>query len=105
VTDTAAGHFRPSDQGLLERLCEMQMLAEEAATKLVEGAVVGEKISPWFWVHASATKSMNNLVLRLRLSPQSRSQRAVKTVPGPSSFYDTMMLEDGDDVDGGINPR
>src|SRR6516165_1374965 len=79
VTDTAAGHFKRSDQGLLERLCEVQMLAEQAAEQLAAGAVVNGKISPWFWIHAGATKSMNNLALRLRLSPQSRSQRAVKT--------------------------
>jgi phage terminase small subunit len=106
VANCAAEQFKPSDSPLLERYAEVVVFAETAFAKLSEqGAVIGEKISPWFWVHASAVKTLNALALRLRLSPQSRSQRAPKTVATPSSYYDTMELEEeGSDDDDGFKP-
>jgi phage terminase small subunit len=104
VSGCAIEHFRASDQPFLERFAESSALAEEAAEKLAaEGAVARDKLSPWFAVHQAATKTMNSLALRLRLTPQSRSPRAVKTRPGPQSYYDLMRLEaeGSNDGDGG----
>jgi len=104
VADCAMGHFRKSDRPLLERYCEAQALAEEAAAKLAEeGVVVNGKLSPWFPAHASACKTANNLALRLRLSPQSRSPRAPKTQVAPQSYYDVMDWEDSDDGGDGVD--
>jgi phage terminase small subunit len=105
VADCAMGHFRKSDRPLLERYCEACALAEQAAAKLAEeGVVVNGKLSPWFPAHASACKTANNLALRLRLSPQSRSPRAPKTLPAPQSYYDVMDLtEDSDDGGDGVD--
>ena len=104
VADCAMGHFRKSDRPLLERYCEACALAEQAAAKLAElGVVVDGKLSPWFPAHASACKTANNLALRLRLSPQSRSPRAPKTQAAPPSYYDLMEDDDdgGDGADSG----
>jgi phage terminase small subunit len=104
VADCAMGHFRKSDRPLLERYCEACALAEQAAAKLAEeGVVVDGRLSPWFPAHASACKTANNLALRLRLSPQSRSPRAPKTQATPPSYYDLMEDDDGDEdgADGG----
>jgi phage terminase small subunit len=109
VNDCAIGHFRKSDRPLLERYAEAAVLAEQAADKMAaRGAVINDKPSPWFSIYVSATKTMNNLALRLRISPQSRSPRAPKTLATPQSYYDTMELtpeesgnDDGDGADGG----
>jgi phage terminase small subunit len=94
VSGCAVGHFRASDLPLLERYCEACALAETAAAKLgVEGAVVDDKISPWFTAHQSATKTIAGLALRLRLGPQSRSPRAPKTAAAPTSYYEELELE------------
>jgi hypothetical protein len=95
-------HFRSSDQHLLERYCEATALAEQAAEKLaVEGSVVDDRVSPWFFVHQSATKTASGLALRLRLGPQSRAPRQPKTEPVvATSYYDRLELEEGDDADG-----
>ena len=100
VANCAAEHFRASDSPLLERYVEACAFAEEAAGKINEqGAVIGDKPSPWFTVFTSATKSMTNLALRLRLSPQGRALRAPKTQPMPRSYYDEMEDEEGSDDD------
>jgi hypothetical protein len=106
VNDCAMGHFRKSDRPLLERFAETSALAEHAADEMATNGVVREdRASPWFGVYVSAIKTMNNLALRLRLSPQSRSPRAPKTVAAPSSFYDTWEPEEneGDDDGAGAN--
>ena len=104
VTGCDPRHFRPADLPLLERYAEASALAEKAAEMLgAEGAVVDDKVNPWFSVHASATKTVNGLALRLRLGPQSRAPRAPKTVPQPTSFYETLELE-ADDDDGRTKP-
>ena len=63
VNNTATGHFKASDQGLLERLCETQMIAEIAAEKLAsEGAVDADgKVSGWFQVHTVASRTASSL--------------------------------------------
>ena len=104
VTGCDPRHFRPADLPFLERFAESSALAEEAAAKLAtEGVVVDGKPNPWFAVHQAATKTMNSLALRLRLTPQSRSPRQPKTIPQPTSFYETLELE-ADDDDGGTKP-
>ena len=109
--DTVSGcdprHFRSADLPLLERYAEACAMCEQAAEKLAaEGMVVDDKVNPWFSVHASATKTVNGLALRLRLGPQSRAPRAPKTVPAPTSYYETLELEANDDDDGtgGVKP-
>jgi phage terminase small subunit len=102
VKHTAANHFRPSDQALLERYCETQALAEQAADELaVQGAVTPDgRVSPWFQVHTVTSRTANSLASRLRLTVSARSPKTVKTQPGPQSYYDTMTLEEDDDADG-----
>jgi phage terminase small subunit len=102
VSHSAADHFRPSDQGLLERLCETQATAEQAAEKLAEeGAVTPDgRVSPWFQVHTVASRTASSLASRLRLTVVARSPKTVKTQPGPQSYYDTMDLMEDDDADG-----
>jgi phage terminase small subunit len=101
VANCAVEHFRVSDSPLLETYCQACAIAETAAAKLTEqGAVAGDKQSAWFLVFQGATKSMTNLALRLRLSPQARGPRAPKKVAAPMSFYDEMSSfgeEDGDE--------
>ena len=103
VSNVAAGHFRPADQELLERYCEAQAVAEMAAAKLfgTDGLVdTSGKLSPWFQAHTVASRTASSLASRLRLTVSARTSKAVKTQPGPSSYYDLMELE-GDDDDGG----
>jgi phage terminase small subunit len=105
VADCAMGHFRKSDRPLLERYAEAAALAEHAADEMAtNGVVIESKPSPWFGIYVAAIKAMNNLALRLRISPQSRSPRAPKTLPAPQSYYDVMDLEeDGDDNGSGVD--
>jgi len=103
VNTTAAGHFRPADQELLERYCEAQALGKMAAAKLfaTDGVVdAGGALSPWFQVNVVASRTANSLASRLRLTVSARSPKAVKTVAKPMSIYDEMRLEgsgNGDD--------
>jgi hypothetical protein len=110
VSTASASHFKPPDQELLERYAEAQALAEMAAAHLfgVGDAVVDAtgKLSAWFQVHTVASRTANSLASRLRLTVSARSPKAVKTQPGPQSYYDTMdLMEDGndagDEADGG----
>jgi hypothetical protein len=105
VNNTAADHFRPADQELLERYCEAQALGEMAAEKLFTPggkSVVNAsgKLSAWFQVHVVSSRTANSLASRLRLTVSARSPKAVKTVAAPPSYYDTMELEDSDYDDG-----
>jgi hypothetical protein len=74
-------------------------MAETAARELAAGGMVTAdgRISPWFAIHERATKSLVALALRLRLSPQARADKAPKTLPRPTSYYDLQQLEDGRD--------
>jgi hypothetical protein len=112
INNTAANHFRPADQELLERYCEAQALAEMAAENLFApgGGPVDKnsKLSPWFQVHVVASRTANSLASRLRLTVSARSPKAVKSLPGPVSYYDEMELTpeeeadyDDGDADGG----
>jgi len=82
VASVPASHFKPGDVSLLCRYAEVAALA-------VDG-----KVSAWFSVHASATKSLSGLALRLRLGPQSRALKASKKEAGPPmSAYERMRLD------------
>jgi hypothetical protein len=93
------GQLRESDLPLLCRWAEATVQAEMAASELqASGMVTADgRVSPWFSIHQQATKSLTMLALRLRLGPQSRADKARKTLPGPVSYYDRKMLEDGRD--------
>lgn len=107
VTGCDPKHFRSSDLHLLERYAEATALAEQATAKLAaEGTVVDGKVSPWFLVHQSATKTASGLALRLRLGPQSRAPRAPKTEPvTATSYYEQLELEGDGDADGADEER
>ena len=66
--------FRTSDLPLLCRYVEADALAERAAAELqASGPVVDGKASPWLVVQEKAVRAMVALSMRLRLSPQSRT--------------------------------
>lgn len=73
VSTNTPEHFRPSDLPLLCRYVEAACLAEQAAFELRQnGAVIGDKPSPWLVVQEKSVRAMTALSMRLRLSPQSR---------------------------------
>jgi hypothetical protein len=75
---------------------EAAAAAEEAAFQMAQpgGMVTADgKVSPWFAIHASATKTLNALALRLRIGPQSRARTQSKKEPAPISYYDKMRAQ------------
>jgi phage terminase small subunit len=105
VSACPADQFRRSDVGLLCRWCELSVMAEQAAFEMTtHGRVTsdGKSPSPWLSVYMQATKQLNGLALRLRLGPQSRVNKAPKTLPQEPSYYDLMEDDDddGDSADG-----
>jgi phage terminase small subunit len=67
-------HFQASDLPLLVRYCEACALGDLAATELRrDGAVVKGKASPWVVIQEKSVRAMVALSMRLRLSPQSRT--------------------------------
>src|SRR6516225_9670738 len=100
VTQCPASQFRKSDLPLLCRWAELTIMAEQAWGELSAGSPVTNdgRVSPWFTIHARATKELALLALRLRLGPQSRASKAPKTEPAENlSYYERQMLEDDDD--------
>jgi hypothetical protein len=94
VSSVPAAHFKPADLPLVCRWCELVALAERAAFELSQAVVTPDnKLSAWFTVHASTTKSLNALALRLRLGPQSRALKQSKKEPAMLSAYDRMRME------------
>jgi hypothetical protein len=91
--------FQSCDAPLLSRWAELELQAQQAAAELrANGMVVAGKLSPWLSVHAQAVKGQSLLALRLRLGPQSRLQKAPKSLPAPLSGYEKLaMLDEGDD--------
>jgi hypothetical protein len=89
-------YFEPSDLPLLARYAECSALAEEAAAGMAKDPVVDGKASPWIGIHATMTKAMSALSMRLRLSPQARQPNR-PTRPVQISYYDQMRLENGND--------
>jgi phage terminase small subunit len=94
VGSLPSGHFKAGDISLLCRYCEAAALAERAAFELDQCTVTPNgKLSPWFTVHASATKSMGALAPRLRLGPMARAKHQSKKETAPLSYYDRMRME------------
>src|SRR5262245_16618063 len=108
ITRCPAGQFRESDLPLLCRWAEATVLAERAAAEMAAGSLVTAdgRVSPWVSIHERATKSLIALALRLRLGPQSRADKAPKTLPAASlSYYERMMLELEGTRDDGVEPN
>jgi len=101
TTQVPAAQFQPADLPLICRWCELTVLADRAAAEMATGNLVENGLpSPWIAIHEKATKQLIALSLRLRLSPQSRMDKAPKTQAAKDlSYYDRMLLE-GDDDDG-----
>jgi hypothetical protein len=98
TTSVPSNHFRSSDLSLLCGWSEMVALAERCAFEMEQphGVVgVDGKATAWVSAHASATKILALLALRLRLGPQQRVMKAPKREPSPVSYYDRMRLEKG----------
>ena len=90
VTTTPLAQFQPCDLPLMCRWAEATVQAEVAAAELAAHGMVTPdgKISAWFSIHQQATKTLNQLALRLRLGPQSRASKAPKTQPSHMSYYE-----------------
>ena len=101
ITQVPVTQFQPADLPLICRWCELTVVADRAAAEMTTGNLVENGLpSPWIAIHEKATKQLIALSLRLRLSPQSRMDKAPKTQAAKDlSYYDRMMLE-GDDDDG-----
>jgi phage terminase small subunit len=103
IASTPLGQFEASDLPLICRWCEASVMAERAAKELRDGGMVvhtkeGQKPSPWFTIHQAACKTLKDLALRLKLSPQSRHHKAPKSLPSGLSAYERLaMLDEGDD--------
>ena len=87
-----ADHFRPSDMPLLTQYCESAALAARATLELQRE----DAPARWLTVWEKANRNMVALSARLRICPQSR-QPNNPTRPKPTSYYEQMALEDGDD--------
>jgi hypothetical protein len=85
-------YFTASDLPLLCRYAEAAAMAEQAAAAMAEAPVVDGKASPWIGIHATMSKAMLGLSMRLRLSPQARQPNR-PTRPVETSYYDRMLLE------------
>jgi phage terminase small subunit len=103
IATTPLGQFEPSDLWLVARWCEAVVMAERAAAELRTGGMVvkskeGSKPSPWFTIHQAACKTLKDLSLRLKLSPQARHPKSPKSLPSGLSAYERLaMLDEGDD--------
>jgi len=88
VASCDPAHFEDADVGILAQFCEAQALAERAAQEL-------QKESPpnprWLPAWKEGTKTMKDLALRLRLSPQSRREKA--KVKRPLTWDENFRLE------------
>jgi phage terminase small subunit len=95
VMSCPAGQFAPADLPLLCAWAENVAIRERMATRLaLEGEITDQgKVNPAFNVHREAVKTLNALALRLRVSPQSRMQKAPKRETQQGSYYDRMNLE------------
>jgi phage terminase small subunit len=108
VAQCPASQFQKSDLSLLCRWAEWTVVAEQAAGEYRAGGLLTDdgRPSPWLAIHERATKNLIALALRLRLGPQSRADKAPKTLPSAElSYYERMALEDDDDGDEGDPDR
>jgi hypothetical protein len=96
VMSAPSGQFQACDLPLLCRWAETVALAERMATRMSVEGELDEKGKPSgaFTIHKEATKTLNALALRLRVSPQARMQKAPRRELRTVSFYERMSLED-----------
>jgi len=94
VMSCPAGQFAPCDLPLLSAWSETVALRERMATRMAVEGELDEKGKPSgaFTIHKEATKTLNSLALRLRVSPQSRMQKAPKREVSVS-YYERLELE------------
>jgi phage terminase small subunit len=89
-------HFTKSDLSMLCQFSEAAALAELAIKEaLRESPPNGRWMAAW----REATRTMKDLALRLRLSPQSRQHNNPKR-PTPANYYEQMKLEEEQDEGG-----
>jgi hypothetical protein len=87
--------FTPADLPLLCAWAETVALRERMATRMAVEGELDEKGKPSgaFTIHKEATKTLNALALRLRVSPQARMQKAPRRTMQSASYYDRLNLE------------
>lgn len=99
VSAEKVDHFRKSDLSMLCQYCESAALAELAIKEALRESPPNAR---WLAAWREATRTMKDLALRLRLSPQSRQSnhhsRPAET-PRPLSIYDRMKLAGKGDAD------
>jgi hypothetical protein len=95
VMSCPSGQFLSCDLPLLCAWAETVALRERMATRMSIEGELDEKGKPSgaFTIHKEATKTLNALALRLRVSPQSRAQKAPRREVRPVSYYERMELE------------
>jgi hypothetical protein len=103
VCSVPVTQFAACDLPLLCAWAETVALRERMATRMSIEGELDEKGKPSgaFTIHKEATKTLNALALRLRVSPQSRAQKAPRREVRPVSYYERMELEgvlDDDDA-------
>jgi len=91
VTSEPAAHFKESDLSLLVQYCEAVALAERAVKELQRDDAPACWLTRW----EKATRAMTALLLRLRLSPQSRAPNNPKRET--MTWYEKMALEERQD--------
>src|SRR5262245_23638175 len=103
VCSVPATQFTTCDLPLICAWAETVALRERMATRMAVEGELDEKGKPSgaFTIHKEATKTLNALALRLRVSPQARMQKAPKRAMRAVSYYERMDLEavaDDDDA-------
>lgn len=102
VTAEKADHFRKSDLSLLCAFCESAALAERS---IKEAMLENPPNRRWLAAWREATRTMKDLSLRLRLSPQSRQGHnhgsRPNSTPRPMDVYSRMRLAEKDDAEQG----
>jgi len=88
VASCDPAHFEDADVGILAQFCEAQALAERAAQELQKESPPNSR---WLAAWKEGTKTMKDLALRLRLSPQSRREKA--KVKRPLTWDENFRLE------------
>ena len=101
VTSCPAGQFLASDLPLLCAWAETVALRERMASRMSVEGELDDRGKPCgaFTIHKEATKTLNALALRLRVSPQARMQKAPKREMRAVSYYERMELEGVPDDD------
>jgi hypothetical protein len=95
VTSCPVDQFQACDLPLLCRWAETVALAERMSVRLSLEGELDEKGKPSgaFTIHKEATKTLNALALRLRISPQARMQKAPRREMREVSYYERLQLE------------